>query len=53
MTEREKDMFIEQLRSEVSTWHHAYDALVIERNNLAYELAQLRRQTTTTNNQRG
>ena len=42
MTEREKDEFIEQLRGEVSRWHHAYDALMVERNQLAGDLAQCR-----------
>lgn len=38
MTEKEKDLLIKQLQDEVGKWHHAYDALLIERNKLAYEL---------------
>ena len=43
MTEREKDMLIEQLRGEVSKWHHAYDALLVERNALAHELHNVKK----------
>lgn len=43
MTDKEKDAFIEQLQAEVGKWHHAYDALMVERNALAYENAQLKR----------
>lgn len=34
----EKDAYIEQLQAEVSKWHKAYDALLVQRNTLAYEL---------------
>lgn len=46
MTEREKDAYIEQLRSEVSKWHHAYDALLTERNALAHELHTIKKTMT-------
>lgn len=46
MTEREKDVYIEQLRSEVSKWHKAYDALLNERNKLAHELHTIKKTIT-------
>lgn len=46
MTEREKDAYIEQLRGEVSKWHHAYDALLVERNALAHELHTIKKTLT-------
>ena len=46
MTEREKDAYIEQLRGEVSKWHHAYDALLVERNAIAHELYNIKKTTT-------
>lgn len=42
MTEKEKDQFIEQLQAEVGKWHHAYDALLVERNALAHELHKIK-----------
>ena len=46
MNEREKDMYIEQLRGEVSKWHKAYDALLVERNALAHELHNIKKTMT-------
>jgi len=31
--------YTSQLENEVGKWHHAYDALMVERNQLARELA--------------
>lgn len=31
--------YTRQLENEVGKWHHAYDALMVERNQLARELA--------------
>lgn len=42
----EKDAYIEQLRSEVSKWHKAYDALLTERNALAHELHTIKKTMT-------
>lgn len=42
----EKDAYIEQLRGEVSKWHHAYDALLTERNALAHELHNIKKTMT-------
>lgn len=46
MTEREKDNYIAQLLREVSKWHHAYDALLTERNALAHELHNIKKTMT-------
>lgn len=46
MTEREKDNYIAQLLREVSKWHHAYDALLVERNALAHELHNIKKTLT-------
>lgn len=39
-TIEEYKAYTEQLEGEVSKWHHAYDALVIERNALVSRLAK-------------
>ncbi len=41
MTEQEKDKLINQLQNEVSKWRHAYDALMIERNQLVSKQVEL------------
>lgn len=41
MNEQEKDKFIKQLQDEVGKWHHAYDALLIERNQLVSKQVEL------------
>lgn len=41
MTEKEKDLFIKQLQDEVGKWHHAYDDLMTERNNLVIRIREL------------
>lgn len=41
MNEQEKDKFIKQLQDEVGKWHHAYDALLIERNQLVSRIMEL------------
>lgn len=46
MTEREKDLLIEQLQAEVSKWHRAYDALLTERNAIAHELHNIKKTMT-------
>lgn len=42
----EKQKYIEQLRGEVSKWHKAYDALLVERNSLAHELHNIKKTMT-------
>ena len=41
MNEQEKDKFIKQLQDEVGKWHHAYDALLIERNQIVSRITEL------------
>ena len=41
MNEQEKDKFIKQLQDEVGKWHHAYDALMIKRNQLVSRITEL------------
>lgn len=41
MTEKEKDLFIKQLQDEVGKWHHAYDALMVERISLVNRIRDL------------
>ena len=41
MTEQEKDELINQLQNEVSKWHHAYDTLMIERNQFVSKQVEL------------
>ena len=36
--------YICQLEGEVSKWHHAYDALMVERNQLVSRIKELERQ---------
>ena len=38
-TIEEYKAYTKQLEGEVGKWHHAYDALMVERNQLARELA--------------
>lgn len=38
-TIEEYKAYTKQLENEVGKWHHAYDALMVERNQLARELA--------------
>lgn len=38
-TIEEYQAYTKQLENEVGKWHHAYDALMVERNQLARELA--------------
>ena len=38
-TIEEYKAYTKQLENEVGKWHHAYDALMVERNRLARELA--------------
>lgn len=42
----EKDAYIEQLQADVSKWHKAYDALLVERNALAHELHKIKKTLT-------
>ena len=41
MTEQEKDKLINRLQDEVGKWHHAYDALMIERNQFVSKQVEL------------
>ena len=41
MNEREKDNLIKQLQDEVGKWHNAYDALLVERNQLVSKQVEL------------
>lgn len=40
--------YTRQLESEVGRWHHAYDALMVERNQLVNRLMELERKNKTT-----
>ena len=42
-TIEEYKAYTRQLEGEVGKWHHAYDALMVERNQLALELATWKR----------
>ena len=39
----EVDAYTRQLENEVDRWHHAYDALMIERNQLVGRIMELER----------
>lgn len=39
-TIEEYKAYTQQLEAEVGTWHHAYDALMIERNQMASTLGE-------------
>ena len=41
MNEREKDNLIKLLQDEVGKWHNAYDALLVERNQLVSKQVEL------------
>ena len=40
-TIEEYKAYIKQLEDEVGKWHHAYDALMVERNQLAKRVKEL------------
>ena len=42
-TIEEYKAYAKQLENEVGKWHHAYDALMVERNQLARELTTWKR----------
>ena len=42
-TIEEYKAYTRQLEDEVGKWHHAYDALMVERNALVNELMELKR----------
>lgn len=42
-TIKELQDYCKQLEGEVGKWHHAYDALMVERNALAARVAELER----------
>lgn len=44
MTIEEYKAYTRQLESEVGKWHHAYDALMVERNQLAGKIAELEKE---------
>ena len=43
-TIEEYEAYTRQLENEVGKWHHAYDALMVERNQLVNRLMELERQ---------
>ena len=43
-TIEEYKAYTKQLEGEVSKWHHAYDAIVIERNQLVNRIKELEKQ---------
>lgn len=43
-TIEEYKAYTQQLRDEVSKWHHAYDALLVERNQLVSRIKELENQ---------
>ena len=45
-TIEEYKAYTKQLEGEVSKWHHAYDALLTERNALAHELHTIKKTMT-------
>ena len=45
-TIEEYKAYTRQLENEVGTWHHAYDALMIERNALVNELLKYKQPVT-------
>lgn len=46
-TIEEYKAYTRQLENEVGKWHHAYDALMVERNQLANRLMELERKNKT------
>lgn len=47
-TIEEYKAYTKQLEGEVGKWHHAYDALVIERNQLVSRIKELEKRLSTT-----
>lgn len=47
-TIEEYKAYTRQLENEVGKWHHAYDALMVERNQLVNRLMELERKNKTT-----
>lgn len=47
-TIEEYKAYTRQLENEVGKWHHAYDALMVERNQLVNRLMELKRKNKTT-----
>lgn len=45
-TIEEYKAYTKQLEGEVGKWHHAYDALLVERNALAHELHTIKKTMT-------
>lgn len=43
-TIEEYKAYTQQLEGEVSKWHHAYDALMVERNQLVSRIKELEKQ---------
>lgn len=46
-TIEEYKAYTRQLENDVGRWHHAYDALMVERNQLANRLVELERKNKT------
>lgn len=44
-TIEEYKAYTRQLEEDVGKWHHAYDALMVERNQLVCKIAELERKT--------
>ena len=47
-TIEEYKAYTRQLENEVGKWHHAYDALMVERNNLVNRMMELEHKNKTT-----
>lgn len=47
-TIEEYEAYTRQLENEVGKWHHAYDALMVERNQLVNRLMELERKIKST-----
>ena len=45
MTDKEYKAYTRQLEGEIGKWHHAYDALMIERNQLVSRIKELEAET--------
>lgn len=50
-TIEEYKAYTQQLEGEVGKWHHAYDALMVERNQLVSQIKELERQLNQKENQ--
>ena len=44
--------YTRQLKNDVGKWHHAYDALMVERNQLVNRIRELETYQDTVNNEK-